>query len=133
MEKNSLSIVFFDGHCTLCNGFVNFLFKWDKNNIYKVASIQGKSATKYLSQGEINECSSIILIEENKKIKKSKAVIKILSKLPFPWKLIIIFNIIPSFISDLFYDPIAKYRYKLFGRKDHCRIPNEEEKQKMLD
>ena len=40
--------------------------------------------------------------------------------------------ITPNFISNFFYRIIAKNRYKIFGKKDSCYIPTEEELKKFI-
>ena len=101
--------------------------------IFKVASIQGKSAPQFLSKEEIERCDSIMLYKNGTVYKRSLAVLMILSDLAFPWNLMIVFRIIPPFIRDVFYSLIAENRYAWFGRNDQCRLPTPEEKLKMLD
>jgi predicted DCC family thiol-disulfide oxidoreductase YuxK len=49
-----------------------------------------------------------------------------------PIKILYPFIILPKIFRDLFYDIIAKNRYKLFGKRDICRTPTEAEKAKFL-
>ena len=114
-------IVFFDGVCNLCNKSVDFLIKADRKRVLKYAPLQ--SAKKTLKSKD-----SIVFLSEGQEYQKSKAILKILSKLGGFYKFIgAVFSIIPSFILDVFYDLIAKNRYKIFGRKDNCRLPTKEE------
>jgi predicted DCC family thiol-disulfide oxidoreductase YuxK len=55
---------------------------------------------------------------------KSAAVWFILARLKYPWRLLIIFKLLPRFISDRIYDLIAAYRYKIWGRTAYCLIPD---------
>jgi predicted DCC family thiol-disulfide oxidoreductase YuxK len=48
------------------------------------------------------------------------------------WPVFYVFKIVPSPIRDIFYDLIARNRYKLFGRSDTCRMPTPELQQKFL-
>ncbi|MDZ7623278.1 MAG: DCC1-like thiol-disulfide oxidoreductase family protein [Ignavibacteriaceae bacterium] len=41
--------------------------------------------------------------------------------------------ILPKFFRDFIYDMIAKNRYKLFGKRESCRIPTENDKLKFLE
>jgi predicted DCC family thiol-disulfide oxidoreductase YuxK len=75
---------------------------------------------------------SIILIRGNQIFYKSKAALEIAKNLGGFWPLIYVFNVVPSFIRDPVYDWIAKNRYKWFGKKETCRLPTPEEKQKFL-
>jgi predicted DCC family thiol-disulfide oxidoreductase YuxK len=48
------------------------------------------------------------------------------------WKLFYVFILVPAFIRDFLYDIIAKNRYRWFGKRDVCRIPTPEEKNKFI-
>jgi len=127
-------IILFDGVCNLCNSSVNFIIDRDAKNIFRFASLQSEVGQKILSKFGLNgnEFDSIILISDNKYFIKSTAAINISKDLKFPWKLSVVFLIIPVFLRDYLYDILAKNRYKWFGRKDSCRIPDPEIKNKFL-
>ncbi|MDH5581934.1 MAG: DCC1-like thiol-disulfide oxidoreductase family protein [Bdellovibrionales bacterium] len=126
-------IVFFDGVCSLCNGFVDFLMSHNKNKKLKFASLQGNTAKSYIDQISLNELKTIIVYHKGKTFKKSEAIFLIVKNLGAPWNLFIIFRLIPRFICDAIYDFIARHRYEIFGKKDTCRIPTEDEKSYFLD
>ena len=75
---------------------------------------------------------SIILFDNNKLYIKSSAALHIAKHLKGLWKILFIFIIIPPFIRNLFYDIIAKNRYKWFGKREECMIPNEKYKKQFL-
>lgn len=64
---------------------------------------------------------------------KSSAALRIARKLDGQWKALYVFIIIPKFIRDYFYDLIAKNRYKWFGKRDSCRMPTLEIKNRFLE
>jgi predicted DCC family thiol-disulfide oxidoreductase YuxK len=37
-------IIFFDGVCSLCNAFIDFLIKRDKKSVLRYAPLQGRTA-----------------------------------------------------------------------------------------
>ena len=61
--------------------------------------------------------------------KKSDAVFYIVKRLSFPYKMLYVFSFFPNFIKDFIYDRIAKYRYKIFGKKISCEIPNDKKRE----
>jgi predicted DCC family thiol-disulfide oxidoreductase YuxK len=74
----------------------------------------GKYFKKKFSK-ELHEVDSVIFY--NKEVfTKSSAVINILSELGGIYKLAYLFNIIPSFILNFFYDYIARNRFKWFNK-----------------
>lgn len=129
MSSENKNIIFFDGICTLCNSSIDFFVKNAKDKSFYIASLQGETAQKTLfKNGEQDIPDSIILYTQNKIYYKSSAVLRISKYLKFPLNILPVFFIIPKFIRDWVYDYIAKNRYKWFGQKNTCRIPNENEK-----
>ncbi len=128
---NEKSIIFFDGVCGLCNGFIDFIIRRDKQNIFKMASLQGNYAKEHLKAH--HDLKTVVFSHRGKLFVKSEAVLQIFSLMSFPWNLLIIFRIFPRFMRDYFYDIVAKNRYEIFGKRDTCRLPNEKEKEYFLD
>lgn len=126
------NIVFFDGVCSFCNQSVDFLIKIDKKNRLKFASLQGETAKSKLNQSTLDQIDSIVYYQESKIYTKSKAIIKLLIDIGGIWKVAYLGYIIPNFIRDYLYDLIARNRYKWFGKRETCRLPNEEEREKIL-
>jgi predicted DCC family thiol-disulfide oxidoreductase YuxK len=52
--------------------------------------------------------------------------------MPIGWRFLRIGIIFPKFFLDWFYDLIAKYRYKIFGKKVNIPIPPEELQDRFL-
>lgn len=125
MENHS--IIFFDGHCNLCNGFVDFVVRWDRSKTLKVASLQGETAMARLEPSQIEELSSVIFLDDGQLHSKTNAVLRIMAHMHWIFKPLILLLVIPSFIRDPFYNFIARNRYKFFGKKESCRLPSPEE------
>lgn len=125
-------IIFFDGVCNLCNGFINFVFQYNDNSTLKVASLQGETAKKHLTQADINNLSSVIYLRNGKKYYQSSAVLYVLKDMGGIFQIFFPLIILPSFFRDVCYDLIAKNRYRLFGKKDHCRLPTPDERERFL-
>ena len=122
----------FDGVCNFCNGFVDFVIKQDpKKNIQFTAS-QEKTGKKLLKQFKIKKYESLILVEGDHYCQKSTATLRLLKHLRFPWPLLYVFIIIPTFIRDAMYNIIGKHRYQWFGKRTTCRVPTKEEQSRFL-
>jgi predicted DCC family thiol-disulfide oxidoreductase YuxK len=63
---------------------------------------------------------------------KSDAALAILAGLGHGWQLVQVLRIIPRPLRDLVYDLIARYRYRWFGKREECRIPTPEERDRFL-
>jgi predicted DCC family thiol-disulfide oxidoreductase YuxK len=133
-SKEQSYIILFDGVCNFCNYWVNFILKRDKNNRFKFSALQSESGKKLLNKFNLpeNDFDSFILIAGDKIFKKSTAAFIVASQLSGISKIILPFKIFPNSLTDFIYDLIAKNRYKIFGKKNKCRIPTEQEKGKFI-
>lgn len=129
-------ILFFDGVCNLCDGFVQKIIKNDSKELFRFSSLQsgtGTSLLRFINEKEGTVPDSLILLYKGQYYKKSDAVLKVGKLLGGKWSLIAAGKIIPAFIRDLMYDFVAKNRYKWFGKQDNCMIPTPELKTRFLD
>lgn len=132
MNRNlkNKGIVLFDGYCNLCSGSVKFILKRDKKDYFRFTSIQSEIGQQYLLNNKISTGlnNSVILIEVDRVYDKSTAALRIARRLKGFWFLLYVFIIIPSPIRDFIYMIISKNRYKWFGRKTECFLPDEKYK-----
>ena len=117
-----MKVVFFDGYCVLCNGFVDWLLRIDRHHKLKFASLQGETAKKLLGSHSLilQDVSTIIYSREEEVYQKSSAVLRILADVGGIWVLAKVFLLIPSFLRDGIYALVAKNRYKFFGQRQTC-------------
>jgi len=129
-----MNIILFDGVCNLCNHTVTFLIKYDKNNILKFTASQTIAGANIIRQYSVlNEGKSVVFIKDGIVFYKSDAVIEIARQLngwPHLFKYACFF---PKFLRDGIYNLIAKNRYSLFGKKETCMVPTEENRNRFLN
>ena len=104
--------------------------KVDKQKIFKYTSIQGEFVQTLDIETGVD---SIIFYEEGILYYKSTAILKIFQSLGGLWSMTTIFYLIPKVIRDFIYDIIAKYRYKIFGKMEYCRVPRADEEALFLN
>ena len=128
------SVILFDGICNFCSDSVKFIVKRDPMGKFKFAPLQSETATDLIAKFDIDNenLDSIILFEDNTYYIKSTAVLKIAKQLNALWSLIYVFIIIPRPIRDYFYDIVATNRYRWFGRKEQCMVPNADIEKRFL-
>lgn len=126
-------IVFFDGVCGLCNRFVDFLIRKDRAEVLRFSPLQGETARQVLGAPGEASMNSVVLVEGDRVFVKSTAALRIFCRLGGVWSLLWIFRWVPVPVRDGVYEWIAKNRYRLFGKKDTCRIPSPEERARFLD
>lgn len=138
MEINQLpqdkKIILFDGVCNFCNDKVNFIIKNDKKDVFRFVAIQSETGKKIITYLGIDSAlDSIILYEPGYAyFIKSEAVFRIIKHLSSSVKLLLLFNFVPLSIKNIFYDIIAKNRYKWFGEMESCMIPTQEVANKFI-
>ena len=127
------SIVLFDGVCNLCNSSVDFIIKRDKKDTFRFAALQWGITKNLVDAEKLNWKDSIVLLENGQEFFESDAALRIAKKLAFPWNLFYAGIIIPKSFRDFVYRWIAKNRYKIFGKRETCRIPTEQEQAKFVE
>lgn len=125
-------IVFFDGVCHLCNGFVDAVIVRDPQHHFAFAPLQGSTAEKLLPAKDRKNLDSVLYYENGEVFRESTAVLKILSSLSGPFKIWNLAFIIPRPVRDFTYRQVARRRYKWFGEREFCRLPLPEEKSYLL-
>ena len=131
--SGQLYIIFFDGICVLCNSFADFILKVDKKRVFKLSPLQGVMASKVLDFKNTQELKSIILYTDSRIYYATDALIEIFRLLPYPYKLGRFLIFIPRPIRDYLYYQVAKYRYKIFGKKQKCRLPSQQDVGRFID
>jgi predicted DCC family thiol-disulfide oxidoreductase YuxK len=128
------ALVFFDGVCGLCNFSVDFLCRHDRHGRLQFAPLQGETARArlHLAPGE-NNFNSIVLIDAEGTFRRSDAVWRALNHLGGVWRLAAtLLWLVPRPLRNWGYDLVARHRYRLFGRKESCRMPTAAERSRFL-
>jgi predicted DCC family thiol-disulfide oxidoreductase YuxK len=127
-----MNIIFFDGLCGLCNGFVDFMLKVDKKGVFKFSPLQSDYARQTLPEKDIANLDSVVILIQGKTYRKSEAVFRALAELGGLWKTPMVLNLLPKKILNFGYDLVAENRYKIFGKQETCRLPTPEEQERFI-
>ena len=121
-------LIIFDGVCNLCNGFVKFVIKHDPLSKFKFIAFQQIMDRNLASEYGLSEVApeTVILFTGGEKYFKSTAVLKIIRELKFPFRYFYFLICVPRFIRDYVYDLVANSRYRIFGKRDSCMVPDPE-------
>jgi predicted DCC family thiol-disulfide oxidoreductase YuxK len=127
-------IVYYDGLCGLCDGFVRFIAARDRLARYRFAPLQGETARARLGEGlRSEELKTVVLEERTGSIRvRSDAALAILAGLGHGWQLVSALRIVPRPVRDWVYDFIARHRFRWFRKRAECRIPAPEERDRFL-
>ena len=127
------TIIYFDGLCNLCDGFVRFLLARDRHRRYRFAPLQGETARVRLEgRFTAGDLQTVVLEEPRRFRVRSDAALAILTGLGGIWHLAAVLRIVPRPLRDALYGYIARKRFDWYGRRDACRVPTPQEQERFL-
>lgn len=129
-------VVFFDGVCGLCDRFVQFVLDRDGRQVFRFAPLQGAFAARELPPkgGDPGRLDTVyVLTADGRLLRRSRAVLFVLGELGGPWRAVSWLRVVPAVIADRFYDLVAAVRYRVFGKREACRIPTPAERARFVE
>lgn len=136
-----LPILLYDGVCGLCNRFVQFILRRDRNAVFRFASLQSAVAAPILTRHGANPSDlDTVYVVVNYELPnehllfRSDAVIFVLKQLPGLCRFAAFFmQLLPKFLRDPAYNVVARSRYRIFGRSEVCPLPRDQDRSRFLD
>ena len=127
-------IIVFDAECVLCSANAQFVLRYDRRGLFRLASMQGEvGAALYRRFGiDPEQPDTLIVVTGDTALRDSAAVFAIWSGLGWPWRALTLFRVVPPPLRDTIYRFIARHRYRLFGKRETCWIPNAEQADRVL-
>lgn len=130
-------VLLFDGVCTLCDGAVQFVMRHDRDERFRFAPLQSDAARPFLDRAGLDAdyLQSLVLVDEDGGVHVgADAALGVAERLAPPWRqLAAAGRIVPRSLREAAYRLVARHRYRVFGRKEACRIPTPEERERFLD
>ncbi|EYR83494.1 hypothetical protein SHLA_32c000260 [Shinella sp. DD12] len=136
MTRNDAAgpIIVFDAECILCSANAQFVLRHDRARRFRLASMQNAVGAALYRHFGIDPANpeSMIIVDGDRLLKDSDAVLAIYAGLGWPWKALSLLRFIPRALRDPVYRWLARNRYRLFGRRDACWIPAPEDADRVL-
>ena len=125
MCLDDMKVIFYDGYCPMCNGWVKAIIRFDKQKRFHFAALDSEVARRMLYPllPDYQSEDTIILLDEEKVYLRSDAALRILGYLPQPVSWLKAGRIIPKQFRDAIYRRIAANRYRWGKRFDACPVP----------
>ncbi|MEL1265979.1 thiol-disulfide oxidoreductase DCC family protein [Pseudoxanthomonas putridarboris] len=126
-------VVVFDGICVLCNGWVRFLLKHDRQGRCRFAAMQTDAGRELLvSHGlDPDDPVSFLLVEGGRAWTDTDAIRRVLTGLGGAWRLAALSSLVPRFVRDPLYRLLARNRYRVFGTTA-CHVPTKAERSRFV-
>lgn len=127
-------VIIFDGRCVLCARSAQFVLRHDRRRTYRMLAAQTPlGRALYAHYGlDPHNYESMILIADGVAWLKSEASIRIAQGLGLPWSLAAVLRVLPRAIRDRLYDVLARNRFRIFGRRDTCYLPDPRDADRFL-
>jgi predicted DCC family thiol-disulfide oxidoreductase YuxK len=118
-QPRDRDIVFYDGDCALCHGFVRFLLNRDAaGNRFVYSPLAGQLIGRLLTAEERAALpdSLVLRTAQGRLLTRSDAVIAMLDRLGGFWGLLATLGrVFPRGVRDAVYDGVARVRRRIFG------------------
>lgn len=123
-------MILFDGVCNFCNSSVQFVIKRDPKRYFRYAPLQSAYGQAELARYglPVESFGSFVLVEDGKAYTRSTASLRVARKLSGAWPVLYAFIIVPAFLRNMVYEFVAQNRYRWFGKRAQCMIPNAEQR-----
>ncbi|WP_096487846.1 thiol-disulfide oxidoreductase DCC family protein [Methylorubrum populi] len=120
----------FDTDCVLCAGSVRFVLAHERDerlHFMGAWSTEGLAlaAQHGFTAEDLN--GTFLLVQDGRALTRSDAALEVARHLRAPWCWARIARILPKPLRDRLYGVVARFRYRLFGRREDCaRVPPEQ-------
>jgi predicted DCC family thiol-disulfide oxidoreductase YuxK len=109
-------ILFYDGHCGMCHGFVRFLLARDRAHAFVFAPLQGETFAATVPEGERTRLpdSMIVRTGDGRLLVRSAAALYVLDTLGGGWRVLAwLLRPVPRALLDPAYAAVAAIRHRL--------------------
>jgi predicted DCC family thiol-disulfide oxidoreductase YuxK len=127
-------VILYDGVCVFCSRWVRFVATRDVDRRFRFTAIQSAYGTRLAQAFGIDpsdpDTNAVVL--GGVAYFKSDAALTVLGALP-GWRWVGALRLIPKPLRDAVYNPVARNRYRIFGKYEECFVPDEELRARVLE
>lgn len=119
-------IIVFDAECVLCSANAQFVLRRDRRRIFRLTSIQSETGQALCRRFGIDPRNpeTMLLIEGETALRDSDAVLAIYHRLGLARPVARMLKLVPRGARDPLYRWVARNRYRLFGKREQCWVPD---------
>lgn len=129
------TLVFYDGVCPFCIGWVRFIIDRDGADRFRFASLQSDWAQRFFEKEgfEIPKQPALLVYDGGYFHLASEAAIVIAGHLPGVWRLLRHVSKLPFAWRNRGYHWLAARRYSIAKKRESCWLPDPAYRHKFLD
>jgi predicted DCC family thiol-disulfide oxidoreductase YuxK len=129
------ALLIFDGVCVLCSATARFILKRDHARRFRFATAQSKLGQALFRHYGLDAQAfeTNLLLVEGRAYCKLDSVVVAGTQLGGVWRALALLRVLPRSVADWLYDRVARNRYCLFGRTEHCMMPPPEWRDRFID
>lgn len=135
-----LHLVLFDGVCGVCRRSIQFILQRDRARVFDFASLQSDTGRAIVQRFGSNpdELTSMYVVAHYRTAgavayTRARAALFVARSLGWPWKAAGLLSVLPIPLLNAAYDFVARNRYRIFGRHEHCVLPRSEDRNRFID
>ncbi|WP_435152621.1 thiol-disulfide oxidoreductase DCC family protein [Haladaptatus sp. DFWS20] len=134
-DRLDAPVLLFDGVCNLCNAIVRFTVRFDESGTFRFAPLQSEIGQEILSRFDLptDDFDSFVLVEGDDYYTRSTAALRVCRRLDGPWPLLYPLVYLPERLRDPVYNFVATHRYRVFGKKTECPMPDPEIRERFVE
>lgn len=119
-------LIVFDGNCLLCGGSVGFLYRRDRQRLFRYVPLQSDAGRLLARRFDIDPAdpTTFVAVLKGEPRTMSDGALGALQQLGGLWRLAVILRLVPPFLRDAIYRLVARNRYRWFGQRT-CKLSAE--------
>ncbi len=133
--SNDGPILVFDGVCMLCSRSVQFVLRHDHAKRFRFATTQSPAGAQLMASNglDASQPASVLLFDGQRAYTESAAMIRVLRSFGGAWSALAATAwLMPRPLRDAVYRAVAKRRYRWFGQRETCYLPDPSEADRFL-
>ncbi len=123
-------LILFDGNCGFCRRAVGFISGADSSRVFRFSPLMSDDGLRAVEGSAIDTGTfgSLLVVPsgnvtDRAPLQKAAAVLFIIRRLDWPWRLASVARVLPLRLLDWAYDQVARNRYLLTKDDQACDVP----------
>jgi len=132
---DTLPLTVMDGECALCSAGARLIARFDKAREFRICRVQSKLGAALLRHYglDADNPESWLYIVDGRAYTSLDGMIRAGSRLGGAGWVLQPLRLLPRPVQNWLYRRLARNRYRLFGRKDICALPDPELRARLME